>query len=87
MASVGAIAFDFNGTLSNDEPILCEIYRALFEERGRPLSELEYYEGSAESVADDPPGAFGDPRFSWRAAKRFHPLICDKVGARESCSA
>ena len=41
---VTAIVFDFNGTLSNDEPILCGIFRALFGELGCPLSEKEYYE-------------------------------------------
>jgi beta-phosphoglucomutase len=44
---VAAIVFDFNGTLSEDEPILCEIFRALFEQLGRPLSEKEYYDGLA----------------------------------------
>ena len=44
MAAVRALTFDFNGTLSNDEPILCEIFRTLFHERGRPLSEQEYYD-------------------------------------------
>ena len=44
MTAVSAITFDFNGTLSNDEPILCKIFRALFHERGRPLSEQEYYD-------------------------------------------
>jgi beta-phosphoglucomutase len=43
MARIAAIAFDFNGTLSNDEPVLCEIFRALFQELGCPLSEQEYY--------------------------------------------
>jgi beta-phosphoglucomutase len=41
---VTAIVFDFNGTLSNDEPILCGIFRALFDELGCPLSDKEYYE-------------------------------------------
>ena len=44
MARVSAITFDFNGTLSNDEPILCAIFQGLFGERGRPLSEQEYYD-------------------------------------------
>ena len=44
MGPVAAIVFDFNGTLSNDEPILCGIFRALFGELGCPLSEKEYYE-------------------------------------------
>jgi beta-phosphoglucomutase-like phosphatase (HAD superfamily) len=41
---VRAIVFDFNGTLSADEPILCEIFRALFAEHGRPLSAQEYFD-------------------------------------------
>jgi HAD superfamily hydrolase (TIGR01509 family) len=36
--------FDFNGTLSDDEPILCEIYRELFAEYGKPLSAREYFD-------------------------------------------
>jgi beta-phosphoglucomutase len=42
--SVKAIVFDFNGTLSDDEPVLCEIFRNLFAEHGRPLSAQEYYD-------------------------------------------
>jgi HAD superfamily hydrolase (TIGR01509 family) len=39
-----AVAFDFNGTLSDDEPILCAIFVELFAERGLPpLTEDEYY--------------------------------------------
>jgi beta-phosphoglucomutase len=38
------VVFDFNGTLSDDEPILCAVYRELFSELGRPLAEAEYYE-------------------------------------------
>jgi beta-phosphoglucomutase len=41
--SVRAVVFDFNGTLSDDEPILLQIYQELFAEHGRPLSEDEYY--------------------------------------------
>ena len=39
-----AVIFDFNGTLSHDEPILCEIYSELFAAHGRPLSAQEYYD-------------------------------------------
>jgi beta-phosphoglucomutase len=42
--AVRAVIFDFNGTLSNDEPILCEIFRTLFAEHGKPLSAEEYYD-------------------------------------------
>jgi HAD superfamily hydrolase (TIGR01549 family) len=48
-----AILFDFNGTLSHDEPLLCRIYRELFHGHGRPLSEVEYYTqlaGNAEEA-------------------------------------
>jgi beta-phosphoglucomutase len=38
-----AVIFDFNGTLSDDEPILYAIYARLFAEHGRPLGEEDYY--------------------------------------------
>ena len=41
---VRAVIFDFNGTLSHDEPILFEIFSALFAEHGRPLSAQEYFD-------------------------------------------
>ena len=41
---VRAVIFDFNGTLSHDEPILCEIYCELFAEHGKPLSAQEYFD-------------------------------------------
>ena len=40
---VRAVAFDFNGTLSHDEPIMCAIYGRLFAEHGRPMTETDYY--------------------------------------------
>jgi beta-phosphoglucomutase len=39
-----AVAFDFNGTLSDDEPILCEIFMHLFAEHGKPMSAQEYFD-------------------------------------------
>ena len=39
-----AFLFDFNGTLSDDEPILCAILSELFAERGRPLEAATYFE-------------------------------------------
>ena len=41
---VRAVIFDFNGTLSDDEQILFEIFRDLFAEYGRPLSAQEYFD-------------------------------------------
>jgi beta-phosphoglucomutase-like phosphatase (HAD superfamily) len=40
---VRALLFDFNGTLSDDEHVQCEVYRRLFAEQGRPLSAQQYY--------------------------------------------
>ena len=39
-----AVAFDFNGTLSDDEPVLARVYSELFAELGHPLTPDEYYE-------------------------------------------
>ena len=39
-----AVIFDFNGTLSDDEPILLAIFQELFAEYGRPLSAEEYFD-------------------------------------------
>ena len=44
MAGLRALLFDFNGTLSHDEPLLCAIYRELFAAHGRPLTEQQYYD-------------------------------------------
>jgi beta-phosphoglucomutase len=38
------MVFDFNGTLSDDEPVLCEIFMHLFAEHGRPMSAQEYFD-------------------------------------------
>lgn len=43
MGPAAAVAFDFNGTLSHDEPILFAVYRDLFARHGRPLTEDDYY--------------------------------------------
>jgi beta-phosphoglucomutase len=42
--AIRALLLDFNGTISDDEPLLCSIFQELFAERGRPLSAEEYYE-------------------------------------------
>ena len=39
-----AVAFDFNGTLSDDEEVLARVYQELLGELGRPLTVDEYYE-------------------------------------------
>src|SRR5262249_45676461 len=43
MRPVRAVAFDFNGTLSDDEPVLLAVYQERFAEHGRPLTAEDYY--------------------------------------------
>jgi HAD superfamily hydrolase (TIGR01509 family) len=43
MGAAEALVFDFNGTLSDDEPLLLSIYQQLFARHGRPLPEDAYY--------------------------------------------
>jgi beta-phosphoglucomutase len=43
MSRARAVIFDFNGTLSHDEPVLLRIYQELFAEQGRPLTADEYF--------------------------------------------
>ena len=42
MGAAEALVFDFNGTLSDDEPLLLSIYQQLFARHGRPLTEEQY---------------------------------------------
>lgn len=41
--AIRALLLDFNGTLSDDEPLLCSIFQELFSELGKPITEAEYY--------------------------------------------
>jgi HAD superfamily hydrolase (TIGR01509 family) len=60
----GAVTFDFNGTLSHDEPILYQIFADLFGELGRPLSAEEYFDQLA---------GLSDPEIVWTWLGRDHP--------------
>jgi len=42
--AIRALLLDFNGTISDDEALLCSILQELFAEQGKPLSPEEYYE-------------------------------------------
>src|SRR6202521_4149862 len=70
---VRAIIFDFNGTLSDDEPILCEIFRRLFAEHGKPLSEQEYYDELA---------GLSDPEIVRTWLGRDHPDVDAVIAER-----
>jgi len=68
-----AIVFDFNGTLSHDEPILCEIFIELFAERGKPLSAQEYFDELA---------GLSDPEIVRTWLGRDHPAVDEVIEAR-----
>ena len=75
--------FDFNGTLSQDEPVLCRIYRELFAEYGEPISDHEYYErlsGLAEHTIAEICLGPGDPRtpaFIRERIDRYRRTVAD----------
>ncbi len=64
-----AVAFDFNGTLSDDEPLLARVYGELFAELGRPLSSAEYFEHLAGHT---------DEEMLERWLGRSDPAVIDK---------
>ena len=47
-----ALLLDFNGTLMNDEAIMCRIFQDLFADAGRPLSDQDYY-GQLAGLSDE----------------------------------
>jgi len=70
---VRALLLDFNGTLSEDEPILCRIFQELFEQAGRPLTEEEYYTGLA---------GYSDREIVQMWLGRDEPAVLDRKSAR-----
>jgi beta-phosphoglucomutase len=70
-----AVVFDFNGTLSDDEPILCEIFQELFAEHGRPLSAQAYYDELA---------GLSDPEIVRRWLGGDHPAVDEVIEQRIS---
>ena len=87
---IRAVIFDFNGTLSQDEPVLCRIYRELFAEYGKPISEQEYYErlsGLAEHTIAEICLGPGDPRipaFMRERIDRYRTTVADGSTVTES---
>jgi beta-phosphoglucomutase len=71
---VGAVIFDFNGTLSDDEPVLCEIFIRLFAEHGRPLSAQEYFDHLA---------GLSDPEIVTTWLGEDHPDVRAVIDQRE----
>ena len=52
MARPEALLFDFNGTLSDDEPLVCSIFVDLFAGLGRPITREEYFARFAGQTDD-----------------------------------
>jgi beta-phosphoglucomutase len=73
MGRLRAVIFDFNGTLSQDEPILCEIFVELFAEHGRPLSAQEYFDALA---------GLSDPEIVRTWLGRDHPDVDEVIEER-----
>jgi beta-phosphoglucomutase len=71
--SVGALVFDFNGTLSDDEPLLCELFMHLFAEHGRPMSAQEYFDQLA---------GLSDPEIVKTWLGEDHPDVEAVIGER-----
>jgi HAD superfamily hydrolase (TIGR01509 family) len=68
-----AFVFDFNGTLSDDEPILCEIFMHLFAGHGKPLSAQEYFDKLA---------GLSDPEIVRTWLGRNHPDVDAVIAER-----
>ncbi len=65
--------FDFNGTLSHDEPILLAIFQELFAELGRPLSAEEYFDHLA---------GLSDPEIVRTLLGADHPAVDEVIERR-----
>jgi beta-phosphoglucomutase len=77
---VQAVVFDFNGTLSDDEPVLARVYAELFGELGRPMTADEYYEQLAGRTDEEMfirwLGASSDELIRERV-RRYNALVSD----------
>ncbi len=73
MGAVTAIVFDFNGTLSDDERVLCEIFMELFADLGRPLSAQEYFDQLA---------GLADPEIVTAWLGEEHPAVRQVIDER-----
>ena len=75
-----ALVFDFNGTLSDDEPVLIRVYQELFEEVGRPITADEYL---TELAGHTDPEMFtrwlgvADPVLMEERIRRYLALVAD----------
>lgn len=77
-----ALIFDFNGTLSDDEPIMYRVFAELFAELGKPLSQADYVENLAGHTDEEMIRSWIGERsdmealVAWRVA-RYNQLSSD----------
>jgi beta-phosphoglucomutase len=69
-----AVIFDFNGTISDDEPILYRIYAEMFEAQGRPLTGEEYVDELAGHSEEEIIG-----RWLGRDRPDLDALVADRI--------
>ena len=85
-----AVVFDFNGTLSDDEPVLARVYEELFAELGHPLTADEYYEHLAGHTDEEMfvrwLGASSDDLIRERV-RRYNLLVSDGSTVHEEVRA
>jgi beta-phosphoglucomutase len=69
-----AVVFDFNGTLSDDEPLLYRIYADMFVAQGRPLTEQQYADELAGHSEEEIIG-----RWLGRERPDLEELVADRI--------
>jgi beta-phosphoglucomutase len=75
-----AVVFDFNGTLSDDEPVLARVYQELFAELGRPITAEQYYEHLAGHTDEEMFTRWlgdADPALIDERIRRYNALVAD----------
>lgn len=75
-----AVVFDFNGTLSDDEPVLARVYQELFAELGRPITAEQYYEHLAGHTDEEMFTRWlgdADPALIDERIRRYNELVAD----------
>jgi beta-phosphoglucomutase len=80
LAHVQAVVFDFNGTLSDDEPVLARVYEELFAELGRPLSPAQYFEllaGHTDEEMFNRWLGYSNDELIRERVRRYNALVCD----------
>jgi beta-phosphoglucomutase len=77
---MNALVFDFNGTVSDDEPILTRVYQELFEEVGRPITAEEYLTELAGLTDEEMFVRWlgvADPALMGERIRRYNALVAD----------